>query len=740
MATQLSPERPMPDHDAWPAFTVPWDDNQSGPTDMSWLLETPAGATGFIQVVDGHLATGDGKRWRIWGQNLTGNAPLPPMEMAPIIARRLAKFGLNCIRLHHCDHRWPKGLLRRLRDGNVPPDIITDGVAGRDTESTRALDPEAMARLDWFVACCKRNGIYIDLNLNVSRPFSVADGVREVDWIGFGKGLTYFDERLIALQKEYAHQLLEHVNPFTGLRYADEPAIALIELVNENSLLDGWHRGFLRGENRQPIPEWGDIPSSYARDLDRRWNAWLAARYPDRESLQSCWEGDLREFEDPARGSVRRLQRAEFADAAPTRFRDEATFYLEIEKAFFGEMERSLRELGAKQLIVGTSDFSHAWSAMPMLEANATLDVIDGHVYWQHPRFPGIKWSRTDWIMTNTPMVDDPDHSMVAQLARSVVEGMPYIVSEVNEPFPHDYAAECIPVLSAYALLQDWDGLFWFAYGGGTEAQWKDGAIPRFFSMANDPLKMAQTAAGALMFLRGDVQKAQRTIARCMPHDWVLESLRTEMPPPQDRYPYWYPYLPGRLALVHRTAIADFHAKTLLPALGEVDLPNGSMVSDTGELTWEEMPEDGRVVIDSPRTQAVIGRAGCRETQHMRLDLDTPFAALQLSSLGEQPIADAERILMVAGARVANTGMRWTDATRRSVGDQWGQSPTRIEPVSGTLTLRNLHGAKRVTIQALDDYGQPVGEAHALSEADGEWKLSLPITPTTIWQILHVER
>ncbi len=52
-------------------------------------------------------------------------------------------------------------------------------------------------------------------------------------------------------------------------------------------------------------------------------------------------------------------------------------------------------------------------------------------------------------------MVDAPDHSAPAQLSRSRVLGMPYIVSEINEPFPNDYAAEFIPILAAYGLLQD---------------------------------------------------------------------------------------------------------------------------------------------------------------------------------------------------------------------------------------------------------------------------------------------
>jgi len=44
--------RPMPDTNTWPAFTLAWDDNLPGPTDVSYLLEKPAGASGFIKVVE----------------------------------------------------------------------------------------------------------------------------------------------------------------------------------------------------------------------------------------------------------------------------------------------------------------------------------------------------------------------------------------------------------------------------------------------------------------------------------------------------------------------------------------------------------------------------------------------------------------------------------------------------------------------------------------------------------------
>ncbi len=720
----------MPDHDSWPEFVVPWDDNLPGPTDMSFLLEKPAGAKGFIKIEDGHLVTGDGERWRIWGQNLCFNAPLPPMHMAPKIARRMAKFGINCIRFHHMDHRWPRGvLIRRLSAPTRRGE--------RDTETTRALDPEAMARLDYFMACCKDNGIYIDLNLNVSRSFTDADGVKQSEWMGYGKALTYFDPRLIFLQKEYAQQMLDHVNPFTGSRYAEEPAIAIVELINENSILESWVANHLRGEQTEPFGTWGDIPPAYAEDLDRLWNNWLASKYTNRQELSHAWDGDLRDYENPAQGSVRRLRREDFASVSKGRFVDEASFYAEIECNFFRDMESYLRsELGVKQIILGTSDHNHSMNGQLHVENNSNLGITDGHCYWQHPRFPGSSWSRANWLITNTAMVDSPDHCAPAQLSRSRVKGMPYLLSEINEPFPNDYAAEYIPILAAYGLLQDWDGLFFFCYGGGTEEQWKSESIRSYFDMANDPVKMTQTAIGALVFLRGDVQAAQTMVERHLTFEGVRESLRSR---PDDKHPYSIPHLLGRLALVHQTAIADFHAEAVSPAEGDIKLPEADIASDTGELRWEDAPGDGRVLVDTPRYQAIIGRSGKCSTQNMTFDLETPFAAVQLISLDENPISEAGRMLLVTGARVANTGMKWLDDTRHSLGEQWGEAPTRVEPVSGTLILRNLQKADKVILKPLDNCGQPVGKGMPFTQEDGAWRIALSDEMATLWYLVERE-
>jgi hypothetical protein len=117
---------------------------------------------------------------------------------------------------------------------------------------------------------------------------------------------------------------------------------------------------------------------------------------------------------------------------------------------------------------------------------------------------------------------------------------------------------------------------------------------------------------------------------------------------------------------------------------------------------------------------------------------------VQLVSLEDVPIAQAEELLLLTGARVANTGMRWLDDSRQSLGDDWGEAPTRIEPVTGRLSLVDLEGARRVVLQALDGRGQPVGAPRLFVGEHAEGKLrftiSLPAELPTLWYWVRVER
>src|SRR6185503_11451077 len=113
----------------------------------------------------------------------------------------------------------------------------------------------------------------------------------------------------------------------------------------------------------------------------------------------------------------------------------------------------------------------------------------------------------------NVPMVNDPSHSTVVQLSRTAFAGKPYTVSETNHPFPNEYASEGIPILAAYAALQDWDMVVMYTFEPKKDPAWKP-YVGDPFDISHDPVRMTGMAAGALMFLRGDVKPAKQIIER----------------------------------------------------------------------------------------------------------------------------------------------------------------------------------------------------------------------------------
>ena len=692
--------------DDWPAFPVEWRAGVESPADVSFLLSAPAGKDGFIRIKDGHLVKPDGQRFRIWGINATGAAGLPATNNAPVIAAALARRGINCIRFHFLD--------------------TTHALIATDRPDTRALDPQALNRLDRFVFELKRCGIYADLNLNVYRSYKYADGVRDPDLLGNGKGATYFDARLLELQREYARQLLTHTNAYTGRAYREEPAVAAIEFVNENSLVESWLQGRLVGaQTNKAYETWHDIPPSYAADLTKQYNAWLARHVP--AETVARWRD--------ASGAVPRLRKEEFAKADKERFEAEANFYMEVERNFFSGMAKFLRDdLGVKSLFMGDSDHNHGMSGYPHVASLAQLDIVDGHIYWQHPNYhsdPKTK-KRTGFSIGNTPMVDEPARSSVVQLSRTAVAGKPYTISEANHPFPAEYACEGVPILAAYAALQDWDGIFWYSLAHQDVVTMGNVGLA-YFDFAKDPVKMSQLAAGALLFARGDVHAARQTLLRSYSHEQVVESLHMAW---KDA-PFFTPGFPLTLPLIHSVRVKSFDGPEI--AIFEPVATN-DVASDTGELLWHSSGKGtGLVVVDTPRSQALIGYLATQHghTKNLRAELQTSFSAITLGALDGQPIATSGRLLLTVGSRTANTGMTWN--AKRTTLEKGGNAPVRLEPVSGRVILQGLENARAVTARPLDGDGAVFAQPINLARTPEGWALELGQPPTP-WLVLTVER
>lgn len=267
ISSSVIPEAVSKEKSCWFPFVLAERMNPDSPANIGKLvLDAPAGKHGFVTVKDGHFYFENGTRAKFWGTNLCFSACFPSKKNAEIIADRLAFFGFNAVRFHHMDSTFePRGIFEDICPAYKHP----------QAKQTGHLSQTQLDKLDYFIYQLKQRGIYVDINLLVSRHFTEADGIKDAEKLGMAaKLVSMFDPKLIELQKKYAKDLLTHYNPYTKLRYCDDPVIALIEITNENSIV--------RLKNKS-------IPEYYQKELDELLKLWLKKKYGSDETAQKAW-------------------------------------------------------------------------------------------------------------------------------------------------------------------------------------------------------------------------------------------------------------------------------------------------------------------------------------------------------------------------------------------------------------------------------------------------------------------
>ncbi len=248
--------------DGWFEFTISVPAEGTA-VDVSGLSTGAAGVTGPVTIEGAHFVDASGERIRFLGTNLTFADAFPEKERAPEIARRMAALGINIVRFHHLDHHYaPRGIWDDAFDDH------------------QHIDAEQLDRLDWLIYQLKQEGIYANINLHVSRWLDEGDGFPDPQLRPkYDKGVGNFEPRMIELQKQYARDLLTHVNPYTGAAYVEEPCVAMVEITNEDSALR-----FALGTELHTLPE------PYATTLSELWHEWLREKYANSDGLRAAWD------------------------------------------------------------------------------------------------------------------------------------------------------------------------------------------------------------------------------------------------------------------------------------------------------------------------------------------------------------------------------------------------------------------------------------------------------------------
>ncbi len=663
-------------------FTMRWDD---APLDISYVFENekPAGCHGFVKIEGDKFVFEDGTVGRFFGTLFNSGMNFCSHEHAEKVARRLSKFGINVVRLHQMD-----------ADSACPN--IFNYTRGAHENSTTELDPRSLDCLDYLQYCLKKEGIYVYVDGINHRIFRSGDGVRNAHLVDqrAGRPFCLFDRTMIELEKKFNHDLMTHVNPYTGLRWCDDPAVIVFKLAPELTMFQ------LPTADKWPIN--GVEP--YATELEARFREWAKNEKgveigPEKVDLDAKDNRLLREF------------------------------YVKLEKDYYAEVREALVADGVKAPIL----YDAPMFCLDHLTAIAGSDFSDNHCYW---------WAgdQRDFMSNN---LSGSFNTMIDNFAITRLGKKAHFLSEWDAPWPNHYRAEAPIFVAAMACFQGTSGMTVHTYRyGSREDAYTTRRLGRdvviggsyyrgTFDTYNDPAKFGLFYHAALMMRRGDIKQAEKWVSIKFPHHTEPESTV---------YPKDITGHMGGVMYEHKVSarlegmepFGDYEIPWNQSAGTRIDISDAGeitfardenyeqpkrLVSDTGELIRDL--ENSIGIVDAERTKAVYGFVGGHELKlnDMTVKAETDFAVIAVSSLSSDPINCSENMLLTAVGRVKNTDYEdiVLENGHRKVTNH-GTTPVLTEVIEAEIRIKTPH--RNFHVVSIDEDGFITGKIPCRYEGD----------------------
>ena len=637
--------------------------------DFSWLIDAPAGKYGFAYAKDGEIffENNPGKPARFYGNNLCFQANYPDKENADKLADLFAATGYNILRIHHYD----------------------DALIDKSSPDWLSFDAEKLDRLDYLVAAMKKRGVYITTDLFVSRRLA-KDAVEEgLGWDGqmhSNKAAFFVSKKASDNFRAFAKKLLEHVNPYTGLAWKDEPALVSLSLVNENTIFG--------------------IYSAMRPHFEKLFKEWLA-----KNSLTLTSDSENT-------NSLRRR------------------FLAELYGKFFDEQKEFLRSLGVRAML---TDQNH-WTGYYVTLTRKDYDIIDTHAYFGHPSFIEKKWQLPAKMKTESAI---SKYGGCIELSNSQIAGKPFSVTEWNYVNNNDHSAEGAFLMGAYGALHKWDLLCRFAYSHGEINFGKPVGTIGYFDTASNPVAALSERAGVLFFLRGDVRASDFSIPVLLPEDYptrknsesyasllkragLYAATEIELNPTPSGFkiPAKAPFaIAAEKAVLEQNkfdkpvildSVSEFPKLQKLTS-GKIDAKNEVYESSTSEMVLDRKNETWKLV--TARSEAFIAPAGHSfKGDFANLKNSRGWSSTLIASIDKNPLKESSRILILHLSDVKNTNMRFDDP-EMTILRAYGTLPHLARRAESVLTFNDPREGWK--LYALKQDGSR-GEEVAIERADGK--------------------
>ncbi|MBN1586477.1 MAG: hypothetical protein JW937_03495 [Candidatus Omnitrophica bacterium] len=182
--------------------------------------------------------------------------------------------------------------------------------------------------------------------------------------------------------------------------------------------------------------------------------------------------------------------------------KDIREFYLELERAYFTEMERFLRvEAGVQVPVTGISGYPLPEN----LRTQEDLDYVDAQAFWDYPQFPDKAWDRSDFRIHNESIFgkegEAEETGLLAGLIEKEVRDKPFTVSEWNHCYPNTFSWETPVLLAHTARERGWDAVFQYNFANSADSYEYASAVNDYFEIAANPQQLLLCSLGSLVYL-----------------------------------------------------------------------------------------------------------------------------------------------------------------------------------------------------------------------------------------------
>ncbi|WP_221435449.1 hypothetical protein [Algisphaera agarilytica] len=707
--------------DGWFALDEPLDTFRDDTLlDLRHLNEPEAGTHGPLRKSpDGNsIHLGDGTPVRFWGVNLSAQEAGQPDHIVQHTTRRLAKLGVNMIR-HHS------------------PLWIDNGLTYGTATSPVTLDPVKVERLHHLVAAAKTQGIYT--NLSWYFPLWINDGGRlglaGYDTLPADKrkpfAVLFFNDKAQQHYFDAMRELLTTPNPHTGLPLANDPALGLIELCNEDNLFF-----WTFDEKNLPAAQWELLERKFADHLKQKHGSLEAARKPWRKAKHDNddWDGGRVGVYDA--WHMTREAKDKLSNHELKRVAEQVEFLAGLQRGFYEKAVRVLRdELGYEGLISASNWYAADPTLMDAVErwTYTATDVIDQHGYF-NPKHEGDAASysvRVGQTFDSRAAVLLPQRP---PLRTNQVEGHPQMISEMGWTTPNHYRADATLLTAAAMSLQGIDAVNFFIWNATGDFD----TTMNKFALAT-PTMAGMFPAMALMARRGDLPEADIVVHEALRTenlfnlegtaavtDAALDGFRAadvqpgaKMAGDLETFDPFSAYV-GR---VSRSFDQPGDADLQLNLNGSINRLSQQMRTHNDSFQWDW--KAGIVSIDSPHTQAAAGffvNTPGVFLSNLSIRSNNYFGQITVTSLDDKPIDQSRKILIQAVTEESLSGFL---ATRSGKINSLGGQPWILKKIEASIEFHNpKHLFKRVI--ALDINGLPTNDIVTWEAENNSIVVTLP--------------